>query len=69
MLITLNIPDDIATQLGQEAAETALSVEGLALYYLRAGMLLQQAERRAAVEQAQAEQRLIEQAAKRKRGK
>ena len=62
MLITLNIPDDIATQLGQEAAETALSVEGLALYYLRAGMLIEQAEKREAAELAEAEQKLLERA-------
>lgn len=65
MLITLDIAADIAAQLQQEAAETALSVEGLALYYLRAGMLLEQAERREAAELAEAERQLFERVAAR----
>ena len=69
MKITLDIPADVAAELQQEAAQTGLSVEGLALYYLRAGMLLEQAEQREAAELAQAERRIIEQARARQQGK
>ena len=65
MKITLDIPADVAAELQQEAAQTGLSVEGLALYYLRAGMLLEQAEQREAAELAQAERHLFDRVAKR----
>ena len=65
MLITFDIPADVAAELQQEAAETGLSVEGLVLYYLRAGMLLEQAERREAALLADAEQQLLERVAAR----
>ncbi len=65
MRITIDIPADVAAQLRQEAIATALSVEGLVFYYLRAGMLLQQAEQREAAELAQAEQQLLERVAAR----
>ncbi len=65
MLITLDIPADIAAELQQEATATALSVEGLALYYLRAGMLREQAERREAAELAETERQLFERIAAR----
>lgn len=62
MKITIDIGARIAAELQQEAAETSLSIEGLALYYLRAGMLLQQAEQREAAALAQAEQALLDRA-------
>lgn len=65
MKITLDIPADVAAQLRQEAAETALSVEGLVYSYMRAGMLLEQAERRESAELAEAERQLLERVAKR----
>lgn len=55
MKITFDIPDDITAELASEAAEHALSIEGIALHYLRAGMLQRQAEQRAAAELAAAE--------------
>jgi len=61
MLITFDIPADVYAELRGEAAETGLSVEGLALYYLRAGMLQQQAEQKEAAELAQAERQLFDQ--------
>ena len=68
MLITLNIPDDVIAELQHEAAETALSIEGLAFYYLRAGMLLEQAEKREAAEIAEAEHQLLERVVAHKQG-
>ena len=62
MKLTLDIPGDIAAELASEAAEYTLSIEGIALHYLRAGMLQRQAEQREAAELAAAEQALLEQA-------
>lgn len=67
MKISLDIPDDIAAELASEATEYALSVEGLALHYLRAGMLQRKAEQQEAAELAQAERALLDQVRQRQK--